>query len=149
MTKLESLVFTFRKAIETAKANDEPSLFFRKFPAGQCGHTSDMLAQFLIDNEIGPVRYVNGTYYGEDGSVMQSHAWLVVENLIIDITADQFRYHAAPLTNGAPVYIGPMNEYYQLFDTTYGSDYEHFGLDQEWTNYHELKTCYKIIISYM
>lgn len=83
MTKLESLVFAFRKAIETVKANDEPSLFFRKFPAGQCGHTSDMLAQFLIDNKIGPVRYVNGTYYGEDGSIMQSHTWLVVENLMI------------------------------------------------------------------
>ena len=149
MKKLEALVFGFRNAIELAKDNNEPGYFFRKFPTGQCGHTSDILAQFLIDNGIGPVRYINGTYYGEDGSVMQSHTWLVVKDLIIDITADQFRYHAEPLTNDIPVYIGPMNEYYQLFDTTHGSDHEHFGLEQQWTNYHELKLWYKTILNYM
>lgn len=30
--ELETLVFNFRKAIETAKDNDEPGEFFRKFP---------------------------------------------------------------------------------------------------------------------
>lgn len=50
MNKLEKLVFAFRKAIERAQKNDEPGEFFRKFPTGQCGHTSDLLAQFLIDN---------------------------------------------------------------------------------------------------
>lgn len=149
MEKLEALVFEFRKAIELAKDNNEPGCFFRKFPTGQCGHASDMLAQLLIDNGIGPVRYINGTYYGEDGSVMQAHTWLVVEDLVIDITADQFRYHAEPLTNDIPVYIGPMNGYYQLFDTTHGSDHEHFGLERHWLNYHELKTWYEIILSYM
>lgn len=149
MKKLEALVFGFRNAIELAKDNNEPGYFFRKFPTGQCGHTSDILAQFLIDNGIGPVRYINGTYYGEDGSVMQSHTWLVVKDLIIDITADQFRYHAEPLTNNTPVYIGPMNEYYQLFDTTHGSNHEHFGLERQWTNYHELKMWYRTILSYM
>ena len=149
MKILEALVVGFRNAIELAKDNNEPDYFFRKFPTGQCGHTSDMLAQLLIDNGIGPVRYINGTYYGEAGSVMQAHTWLVVENLVIDITADQFRYHAAPLTNDIPVYIGPVNEYYQLFDTTHGSDHEHFGLEQQWTNYHELKTLYKTILNYM
>ncbi|MBE6954866.1 MAG: hypothetical protein E7449_03025 [Ruminococcaceae bacterium] len=149
MKMLEALVFAFRKAIELAKDNNEPGCFFKKFPTGQCGHASDMLAQFLIDNGIGPVRYINGTYYGEDGNVMQAHTWLVVEDLVVDITADQFRYHAEPLTNDIPVYIGPMNEYYQLFDTTHGSDHEHFGLEHQWTNYHELKIWYKTILSYM
>lgn len=64
--ELETLVFNFRKAIETAKDNDELGEFFRKFPVGQCGNTSDILAQYLIDNEIGPITYVNGTYYGDD-----------------------------------------------------------------------------------
>ena len=56
--ELETLVHNFRKAIEAAQANYEPGEFFRKFPTGQCGHTSDMLAQYLIDNGIGPITYV-------------------------------------------------------------------------------------------
>lgn len=149
MKKLETLVFNFRNAIETAKGNNEPDHFFRKFPTGQCGNTCDMLAQFLIDNGIGPIRYINGTYYGGDENVMQSHTWLLVYDLIIDITADQFRYHEKPLTCDTPVYIGPMNEYYQLFDTTYGSDHEHFGLVRSWMNYNELRDLYEIITSYL
>ena len=149
MKKLEALVVGFRNAIELAKENNEPGYFFREFPTGQCGHASDMLAQFLIDNGIASIRYINGTYYSEDGSVRQAHTWLVVNGVIIDITSDQFRYHAAPLTNNIPVYLGPMNEYYQLFDTTYGSNHEHFGLERTWYNYHELKVWYETIISYM
>ena len=38
--ELETLVCNFRKAIEAAQANYEPGEFFRKFPTGQCGHTS-------------------------------------------------------------------------------------------------------------
>ena len=54
---LENLVFNFRKAIEAAKANNEPGEFFRKFPVGQCGNTSDILAQYLIDNGFAPITY--------------------------------------------------------------------------------------------
>ena len=148
MNKLEKLVFAFRKAIERAQKNDEPGEFFRKFPTGQCGHTSDLLAQFLIDNGGSQVRYVYGTYYGRNDK-MQSHAWLSVGDMIIDITADQFRYHEAPLTNDIPVYIGPMNEYYKLFDMTFGDNHEHMGLERQWTNYRELIRCYDTIIRYI
>lgn len=146
---LETLVFGFRRAIETAKANNEPGEFFRKFPVGQCGHASDMLAQFLIDKGIGPITYVNGTYYGSCGRIMQSHTWLVVDERIIDITGDQFKYHEAPLTYDIPVYIGPITEYYRMFDTRYGSNHEHFGLERQWSNYHELKTWYENILNYL
>ena len=77
--ELETLVRNFRKAIEAAQANYELGEFFRKFPTGQCGHSSDMLAQYLIDNGIGPITYVNGTYYGDDSEDRWCHAWLVVD----------------------------------------------------------------------
>lgn len=48
--RLEKLVTEFRKAIERAKNNNEQGEFFRKFPTGQCGNASDMLAQYLLDN---------------------------------------------------------------------------------------------------
>lgn len=41
---LNELVYNFRNAIERAKDNNEPGEFFRKFPNGQCGNASDMLA---------------------------------------------------------------------------------------------------------
>ena len=94
--ELETLVRNFRKAIEDAQTNYEPGSFFRKFPTRQCGHTSDMLAQYLIDNGIGPITYVSGTYYGDDPEDSWHHAWLVLDGLVIDITGDQFRYHPAP-----------------------------------------------------
>lgn len=81
MTVLEELVIIFRKAIEAAKANGDPGELFRKYPIGQCGHVSDLLAQYLIDKGIRPVTYVNGTYYGKNGDVMQAHTWLVVDDL--------------------------------------------------------------------
>ena len=37
---LEELVYNFRGAIEATKENGEVGTFFRKFPTGQCGHTS-------------------------------------------------------------------------------------------------------------
>ena len=49
---LKSLVSKFRKAIELAIDNGEKGTFFKEFPFGQCGNTSDMLAQYLIDNDF-------------------------------------------------------------------------------------------------
>lgn len=149
MGKLETLVFAFRNAIEAAKANHETGYFFENFPTGQCGHTSDMLAQFLIDNGIGPVQYFNGTYYGEDENERQSHTWLLVNSLIVDITADQFRYCSNSLKNDTPVYIGPMNAYYQIFELAPGTGHVHIGLERQWTNYYELRKWYRTILSYM
>ena len=147
--ELKGLVYDFRKAIETAKANNEPGEFFEKFPYGQCGNTSDILAQYLIDNGIDPIIYVNGTYYGDDFEDRQSHTWLDVKGLIIDITADQFKYYKKPLTCDIPVYIGPKTEFYQLFEIGPESMYEHFGLEKHWVHYRKLKDWYETILKYL
>lgn len=147
--KIEPLIYNFRKAIESAKANHEPGEFFRKFPTGQCGHTSDILAQYLIDNGISPVMYVCGTYYGDDWDDRYSHAWLVVEKAIIDITGDQFKHHKKPLSFDLPVYIGPMSDFHQLFEVDPGGMCEHHGLEHQWINYHELKNWYETILRYL
>lgn len=147
--ELETLIFNFRKAIEAAKENNEAGEFFRKFPVGQCGNTSDILAQYLIDNGIGPITYVNGTYYGDDYDDRWAHTWLVVNGFVIDITGDQFKDKAEPLKNDVPIYIGPMTEYYRLFEIGPGGKCEHLGLDPTWSNYHELKDWYKTILKYL
>ena len=49
------------------------------------------------------------------------HTWLLVENNIIDITADQFKIFDNELYNNTPVYVGPMNDFYRLFKSDNGS----------------------------
>lgn len=146
---LEKLVYNFRDAIETAIENGESGIFFRKFPTGQCGHTSDMLAQYLIDNGFQSIVYVNGTYYGDEWDDRWSHTWLVVNEQIIDITGDQFRYHQEPLNNNVPVYIGPPNKFYDLFEIHPSGKHKHFGLNDQWVNYIELRQWYETIVRYL
>lgn len=146
---LERLVYNFRKAIEAAKKNNEPGELFRKFPDGQCGNTSDILAQYLIDNGFSSVTYVNGTYYGDDIDNRQSHTWLLVDGWVIDITGDQFKYQEELLNYDIPIYIGPMTDFHRLFEINPGGMNEHFGLESHWLNYHELKIWYETILQYL
>ena len=139
----------FRKAIETAIANNEEGEFFRKFPTGQCGNTSDILAQYFIDNGIEQITYVNGTYFGDAWDDRWSHTWLEVNDQIIDLTGDQFRFHKEPLKNDIPVYVGKINSFYELFDVSCGSRHEHHGLEAEWSNYRELARTYHTILKYL
>lgn len=150
--ELDELVIGFRRAIERAKDNGEQGEFFRKFPTGQCGHSSDMLTQYLIDNGVKNVDYVCGTYYSDnpdDPDNCQSHAWLVVNELVVDITADQFRNRNSPLKSETPVYIAPMSNYYQQFEVMPGGRHKHWGLQTEWSNYSDLKSWYKTILKYL
>ncbi|WP_141505724.1 hypothetical protein [Paenibacillus luteus] len=74
----------FRDAFENMSIEFFPdSSFFSRFPSGCCGDSSHLLAKYFKDSGLSP-------YYvcGWKGS--QSHAWIQVDNLIIDITADQF-----------------------------------------------------------
>ena len=147
--ELFKLVSNFRNAIELAKFNNEKGEFFRQFPIGQCGNTSDMLAQYLIDNDFFTVYYVNRTYYYPDSYDSQEHAWLEVDGKIIDITADQFKYENEPLKNNCPVYIGPMNDYYKIFESHPMDKYIHLGLEMCKYNYSELKEYYKTTLKYL
>lgn len=147
--EIEKIVKKIRTAIEDAKTARESGEFFRRFPVGQCGHTSDVLAQYFIDNGIGPITYVNGTYYGDDWEDIWSHTWLLIDGLVVDITGDQFKFHEKPLQNNIHVYIGPMTEWYYLFEVARSGIHEHNGLEKSWTGYYELKRCYETMRKYM
>jgi|AntRauTorcE11897_2_1112592.scaffolds.fasta_scaffold06581_1 hypothetical protein len=57
------------------------------FPDGSCGFASEMLGSFLYEHGYKPINRVHTyCYFDRD----QTHTWLEFENLIIDITADQF-----------------------------------------------------------
>lgn len=146
---LENLANEFRAAIEAAKQAGEMHVYIRKFPVGQCGNISDILAQYLLDCKFTSVIYINGTYYGENCDERWSHTWLEVDGLIVDLTADQFQFQKVPLKNNTAVYVGPMNDWYQLFDLEHGSYHKHIGLERNWSNYRDLAECYEIIKKYL
>ena len=70
-----------------------------------------------MDNDVQEkLIYVCGIYYNV---LLESppHAWLETENnIIIDITGDQFQNYPEPLRFTEPIYIGPSNDFYKLFD---------------------------------
>lgn len=76
------LVVAFRIALQEAALSD--SSLGGTFPQGWCGTACDMLSKYLEQNGISTA-YV----FGENSNCI-THAWLEYEDLIIDITADQF-----------------------------------------------------------
>lgn len=83
----------FRAAIEQMEISEFPgSSFFESFPSGCCSDTSELFAKYLSENGV-KVEYVCGI--NECG---QSHAWIELENYIIDLTADQFTDVSSKIT---------------------------------------------------
>ena len=73
----------FRAAIVRCERRSLP-LALREFPVGSCSDASLLLAQFLEDSGFQEATYVAGL------RDRYSHAWLELEDLIVDITLDQF-----------------------------------------------------------
>ena len=57
-----------------------------------------------------------GQHYTEDYGCDASHAWLMLENnMIIDITGDQFSGKPAFLNYSKKAYVGKMDAFHKLF----------------------------------
>lgn len=149
MNELKRLVYMFRMAIEKAIENGEEGTFFAKFPKGQCGITSELLAQFLIDNGFDSIEYMCGTFRGDQHEEIQSHAWLIIEQNIVDITSDQFVNYEGKLKNNRKVYVGPVDDYYKIFDCHEADRHPQYRLNPKWPNYNELKRNYETIMKYI
>lgn len=117
-TKLvRSLANDFRKAIERALEADKlHGTVIASFPIACCGYTSDLLQRYLAEKGIA-TRYISGTYRDCSINDSQSHAWLELnDDIIVDISGDQFRFEPYPLQNDCPVYCGKLNELYNRFE---------------------------------
>ena len=122
MKDIKRLATQFRNAIDAAK--DDRIFFretiFREFPRGCCGIASELLAQFLLESGI-RTYYICGNYREGSFDNFQSHAWLETEDdIIIDITGDQFRYNPAFLNYNKPIYVGLMDDFHNLFEIDFG-----------------------------
>jgi len=96
-----------RAALQDLNPDDLP-VGLKLFPRGACGDTCLILGAALKDRELGDFRYVCGLTHKDGGN--ESHAWLIGEGLIIDITADQFE-------DGMPaVFVEPGSDWHDRWD---------------------------------
>lgn len=78
-------VFTmrFRNAIFACASEAIPLL--SGFPRNRCDHASRLLSLFLTDRRLGRFDEITGVH-----RTGERHVWLQNQDLIVDITADQF-----------------------------------------------------------
>jgi hypothetical protein len=87
INKVKSISAKFRKAIKECK-NSELPLSLSDFPVGSCSDASMLLGTYLKINGFGDFNFVKGKR--GKGDALETHYWLQQENMIVDITADQY-----------------------------------------------------------
>ena len=137
--ELFSIIVPFRKAIVNALLNRE---FSRKdrmsnFPYGCCDDSCDLLAYYLYDRFQINTSQINGVYRDRIPEEITNHAWLLLDDIIIDITADQFS-SLIEINNG--VYVGVETE--QLEDKQTLLNYNIRENQRLWNDY-------QIILKYL
>lgn len=154
MKKIKELAIKLRSAIDSAKSDDKfmADQCFINFPEGCCGITSELLARFLIDNGVDEtIICMYGTYY-DDSLGRPSHSWLRINNdLIVDITGDQFKFYPRPINFNESVYVGPYTRFHRSFEITAEEQCNnYFPLDDTYIRSHlSRKKLYDIILEYI
>ena len=88
---VQVLSIEFRRAIVEAHKNHKfIGTNLEDFPSGCCFLASVLLAGFLSNYKIYTKISIANSPNNRKYDQRQTHAWLEYENLIIDITADQF-----------------------------------------------------------
>ena len=113
--EISSIIVPIRKAIVNALLNRE---FSRKdrmsnFPYGCCDDYCDLLAYYLYDRFQINTNQINGVYRDSIPEEITNHAWMLLDDIIIDITADRF---SSLIENDNGVYVGVESEFYQLLE---------------------------------
>lgn len=83
------MAIRFRTAIESIPPEARP-IGMRSFPRGACGDTALLFGAFLVDRAIPGFKYICGERGSQANNTWTSHAWLQRDDLVIDLTADQF-----------------------------------------------------------
>ena len=109
--KYLKIAANFRKSIElTLKERKLLTIF--SFPHGACGPVTRLLGTFIQEKGLGDFDYICGERWIEQRKTMQTHAWLQIGSLIIDITADQFTSEIIE-----PVIVTSKSLWYKQFRT--------------------------------
>lgn len=107
LDNLGKLARRFRAALENCDPTKLP-IGLQAFPSGACADASLLLAKYLQEKGEGKAEYVSGN----DGN--QTHAWLELGGITIDITADQFNRSIDP------VIVSTNSSWHQRFEDRSG-----------------------------
>ncbi|EHH1260720.1 hypothetical protein J7H92_004562 [Vibrio parahaemolyticus] len=114
---IEKKIYQIREILARFEKTDFHSMtsfyFSSGFPAGCCGDTTDLLGLYLLKYHGVESYYVCGHGLGDNSN--QTHAWLVCQGYIIDITADQFNDDGYELPS---IIIDKQSPFHELFDET-------------------------------
>jgi hypothetical protein len=87
--EIERIARRMRMAIDSFAPEELPQSL-TNFPIGACGDAARLLGAFLADEGYTGFNYICGERGKHEDNTWTSHAWLAREELIVDITADQF-----------------------------------------------------------
>ena len=147
--EIQGLAAKFRRAIDLAKENGKLNFddIFRAFPRGCCGDTCYRLGQYLLDHDIASTYVCGNYYYDNPEGRWQSHAWIMVNELIVDITGDQFKFSQDFIYYNLPVYVGKTDAFHELFEVDKRDIHLLLGLNQ--VSDFRLNGLYEIIMQYI
>jgi len=97
----------------------------RRFPSGACGDTALLFGTFLTDRSVPGFKYVCGERGRKIDDTWTSHAWLQRDDLVVDLTADQFPDATAGIIVSSP------SPWHMQFRTEPGQESDF----REWSGY--------------
>ncbi len=146
----------FRRGIETAYKKglfrEQP---FSDFPNACCGDAPELLAQYLMDNDLSKsikCKCVYGVYRYDNFENIFGHSWLIVDDYcIVDITADQRQFknkRMFPQDDIQPCYVGVDSTFHSMFEIEPIQCRDFYGLQYlSEHSYNRMKALYDIIVS--
>lgn len=117
MKEYYKLASRYRQAIENVIADKRIPHKDRmsRFPNGCCDDACDLLSVYLDSHGI-HTKQISGTYSDENPEHKQDHVWLLSDDeIVIDITGDQFVDRDELLNFAIPVYVGKEHALHRLF----------------------------------
>lgn len=84
LDQIKLIAIAVRRILETNK-HVTPDCAFKNFPIGCCGPTAELLARYFSEIVGFDANYISGRRADSD-----THAWISIGDVIVDITADQF-----------------------------------------------------------
>jgi len=114
-SRIFEMATDFRAAIESIPFEERP-YSMQSFPNCSCGDTSRLFGAFLVDCAIPGFQFISGERGSKAGNTWASHAWLQHNDLVVDLTADQFSDAPSGVIVSAP------SPWHEQFQTETGTD---------------------------
>ena len=87
-----------RNIFEESSRNGNDPFSFSSFPNGACGPTSELIGRYFREVLETDAMYIGASRSDDDWT----HAWITVNDLIVDITADQFDQKTVIVEKNSP-----------------------------------------------